>query len=205
MSTVAYIPLDTVTGELSAQRGEPVAPGAAEVLTRNITAASRMIDRYKGVEPGGYKTSEQATDTVRYFGADGTGKVLIDRATSVAEVAIWQGDGSYRTLTLDTDYHLWPYNAAQVGEPYRWLVSDKTVFPRRIKGVKVTGKWGVSASVPYDIERACGIQVVRWYMRALNSWQDSNLNPMGGLNFAQSLDPDVKLLLDKAYPHGSGI
>ena len=187
------------------QRGEPLAPAAFSVVSENVVSASRLIDRYKGVEPGGYKTSEQTADTVRYFGADGRGVVLIDRATTVTEVAVWQGDGSYRTLTLDTDYHKGPYNADQIGEPWRWLVSDKVVFPRRVKGVKVTGRWGISESVPYDIERACSIQVTRWYMRALNSWQDSNLNPMGGLNFAQSLDPDARLLLDKAYPHGSGI
>jgi len=202
MSNVQYATLQAVRSELTASRSEDISADVLATLESNITAASRMIDRYKGVEPGAYKTAGAAA-AIRYFTGNGQYWLQIDNATSVEEVAVMRSE--FVTLTEDDDYNLWPYDAPAKGEPYRAMESERGAWPIRARNVKVTAVWGVSVNVPADIERACKIQTTRWYMRALNSWQDSAVNPMGGLNFVQTLDPDVKAILDAAYPHGGGL
>jgi len=202
MSNVQYATLQAVRSELTASRSEDISADVLATLESNIVAASRLIDRYKGVEPGAYKTAG-VTATVRYFTGNGRQWLQVDNFTSATEVAELRNE--YTALTIDDDYNLWPYDAPAKGEPYRALENERGTWPIRKKGIRVTAVWGVSANVPADIERACKIQATRWYMRALNSWQDSAVNPMGGLNFVQTLDPDVKAILDAAYPHGGGL
>jgi len=202
MSNAVYASLAEVRAELTASRSEDISADVLAALESNIVAASRMIDRYKGVEPGSYVTNGRA-ESVRHYTGNGQYWLQTDNFTSITEVGIAQGD-TYTALD-PSDYNIWPYEALAKGEPYRAIEHIKSCWATRPRGVRVTAVWGISVDVPADIARACKIQTIRWYMRALNSWQDSGMNPMGGLNFVQTLDPDIKALLSGAYPHGGGL
>ena len=64
--------------------------------------------------------------------------------------------------------------------------------------LKVTGVFGWSATPPADIEQACKIQAVRWFMRAKQGYQDAGANVnLGEMYFMKELDPDVKTILQR--------
>jgi hypothetical protein len=202
MSNVPYAQLAEVRAELTASRNEDLSADVLATLESNMVAASRMIDRYKGVEPGAYDTNGRAA-TQRHYSGNGHEWLQVDQFTSLTEVAVLR-NGVFEPLDA-SDYNIWPYEALAKSEPYRAIENTKGCWLRALRGIRVTAVWGVSVDAPHDIARACKIQTIRWYMRALNSWQDSGMNPMGGLSFVQTLDPDIKILLNGAYPHGGGL
>jgi hypothetical protein len=67
--------------------------------------------------------------------------------------------------------------------------------------VKVTAKWGYSASVPLDIKEAAGMQAARWYKRLQGAMADALASAdLGGLFYQQQLDPDIRgILVDGRY------
>lgn len=171
-----------------------------DLLGLLITRASRLVDRVTGREEGAYKV---ATATARTFDGSGCREQWLDEfaaAPTLVEVDE-TGDFTYVTWAA-TDYLVWPYNAAAKGQPYLrldvdQLNGDKSVWYRFPKSVRVTAKWGYSTDVPDDILQAVTIQVVRWFKRSQQAYQDLGaIVELGQLRYVQRLDPDVALILD---------
>lgn len=164
--------------------------------------ASRLIDREVGRWPGYfYPTTDSAT---RYFDGSGEIEQYIDEMVSLTSVAVAEDGGtastSYTSYTENTDFYVWPYNYSALGVPIQRLDVDwngsKAGWPDSRKSIKVTGVFGYSLTPPADVKRACQIQVMRWFMRAKQGFQDASASvAMGELIYMQALDPDVARLL----------
>jgi len=173
------------------------------VLGNMVTAASRLIDRYVGGwDNYFYPTTDAQT---RYFDGSGEEMQYIDPMVSLTSVAVSESGGraasDYTTWTVDADFFVMPYNYSSIGMPIMGLVIDndsgsKGTWGTTRKGVKVTGVFGWSATPPADVEQACKIQAVRFFMRSKQGYQDAAANPsMGEMYYMKELDPDVKVLL----------
>lgn len=175
-----------------------------------IENASRLID----LEVGGWPNyfSPTTDGETRYYDGSGEEEQLIDPLVTLTSVYVAESGGravtDYTAWTENTDYYTWPYNSTAVSQPIRKLITDndsgsKGKFNRSRKAVKVTGIFGYSASTPEAIEQACKIQSVRWFQRSKQMYQDASSNAATGqLLYAQTLDPDVKRLL-QSYKIGS--
>ncbi len=115
-----------------------------------ILAVKAFIDRYCG------KTFESASE-VRYYDGNGKHCILVDSFTGTPTVLVLNSDGSTdRTLTegQGNDFITAPYNSTEKNEivltGYGWF----TAFPNGKHRIKVTANFGVSASVPADIQFA---------------------------------------------------
>lgn len=173
-----------------------------DTLTALITNASRLIDNEVGQWPGFfYPTTD---DETRYFDGNGEIEIDIDPLVSLTTVSVSE-DGNYASSdytdwTLNTDFYTWPYNATAITQPMQRLIVDyngsKSNWTRFRKAVKVTGVFGYTATVPEPIKQACIIQVMRWYMRGKQGYQDAGANvELGQMVYVKRLDPDVKELL----------
>lgn len=172
------------------------------VLSEMITNASRLIDREVGGWPDYFYASAPET---RYYDGPGEDELWIDPCVTLTSVAVAESGGrqagDYTTWIEDTDFYVWPYNYATIGQPIKKLIIDndsgnKGRFPRSRKAIKVTGLFGYSATPPADITQACKIQAMRWFMRAKQGYQDASANAnIGEMVYVQELDPDVKRLL----------
>ena len=174
------------------------------VISTMITSASRLIDREVGGWPNYFDAP--STDETRYFDGSGEKEQYIDPLVSLTTVSVSESGGrastNYTDWTENTDFYVWPYNYSKIGKPIEMLIVDnnagsKGVFADVSKGVKVVGKFGYSASPPDAIKQAVRIQVNRWFMRAKQGWQDTSASErLGQMLYTQSLDPDVKRLLE---------
>ena len=174
-----------------------------DMLAGLITQASRLIDKEVGRWANYFSPSTDGE--TRYYDGSGETEQWIDECASLTSVAVSESgevaaSTGYTTWTLATDYFVFPYNASADGVPITRLDVDwkgpKHKFYGYRKGIKVTGVFGYSLTVPDPVKRACQIQVMRWLMRSKQGWQDASLNPeMGEMLYAQSIDPDVARLL----------
>ena len=170
-----------------------------------ITAASRAID---------YTTNRQfgnSTATARYYEYDGLvfggskrPMLAIDDLQSLTSLAVALDNDNDElwetTIVNDTDFDLWPYNAAADGEPWTHLVlrSGTSVlagFPVYERSVKITGIWGWT-SVPTVVKQACLIQAARFFIRRDAAFGIAGSPDAGSeLRLLARLDPDVALML----------
>lgn len=171
-------------------------------ISFDIGVASRLIDRLVGKEPGFfYPTTDSVT---RYYDGNGEQEIDIDSWVSISSVSVSE-DGNYSSSdytawTLNTDYYTWPYNSTSLSEPIQRLIIDhnssKYNFTRFKKAIQVTGVAGYSASTPSPIQKACIVQVFRWYMRGKQAFADAGANiELGRMVYVKQLDPDIKELL----------
>ena len=173
------------------------------LLAEMITSACRLIDKEVGGWPDYFDAG--STDTTRYFDGSGDTEQWIDPMISLTSVSVSESGGrassNYTSWTEDTDFYVWPYNYSGKAQPIEKLIVDnhsgaKGSFSGVPKGVKVVGKFGYSDSPPDDIVQAVKIQVMRWFMRSKQSWQDTSASErLGQMLYTQELDPDVKRLL----------
>jgi hypothetical protein len=194
--TVAELRADMVDGGLSSSTDYDV------LLGELVTAASRLIDK----EVGGwdnyfYPTTDGET---RYYDGSGELEQYIDPCVTLTSVSVSDGgrcSTCYTDWTENTDFYVWPYNYSSIGKPIEKLVIDndsgsKGKWDKVRKGVKVTAIFGYSLTPPGDIEQACKIQTMRWYMRSKQAYQDTSASErLGQMLYTQELDPDVKRLL----------
>jgi hypothetical protein len=121
----------------------------------------------------------------------------ISGAAGVVVKTDGDGDGVYETsLTVGTDFKLWPLNAAADGEPYTHVVLHRGgAFPWMIAGVEVTAAFGWAA-VPIEVAQACRLQANRLTSRR-DSWSGVAGSPEMGneLRLLSKLDPDLGPLL----------
>ena len=124
------------------------------VIEIHIEAASRYFDRESGK-----RFFADDSDATRYYTPTDTQILEIDPlSASPTSVSIdTTGLRSYTALTEDTDFEVWPYNAAEEGDPYTELHIISTLasysWPLTTKGVQVVGKFGFP-SVPTDVKEA---------------------------------------------------
>jgi len=173
------------------------------VIQGMITGASRLIDKEVGGWPNYfYPTTD---DQTRYYDGSGEVDLYVDPIISLTSVYVSESGGrsltDYTAWTENTDYFVWPYNYSSIGVPIQMLLVDndaggKGSWGTTRKGIKITGVFGYSSYPPADIQQACKITAMRWFMRAKQSWQDTSVNAaMGEMLYTQSLDPDVKEIL----------
>jgi len=173
---------------------EPADTQDDAILEACVEGASRQIDRYTGTR---FYT---AGSEVRYYTACDPLRVFIDDAVSVASV--------YQDLQLDRTYsdqipsvqgyELLPDNAASVGVPYQQLAlvpqAGKTFITAR-RGIKVTGAWGWSSTVPPAVKQTCLLLSAALFRR-----KDAPFGVAGGGEVGQAIqlaamDPQARILL----------
>jgi len=159
-------------------------------------AASRFVDRYCRVEPGGFAATDAA---VRYYFGDGGGLLLTDQmAAAPTLVRVRQGD-DWRELGAG-EWEVWPKAAGQRGRPYLGLTLTPAAgiggWPVALNSVEVTAVWGWATAAPATVKQAVAIQTVRWLRRGQQGFADTGaIIELGQLRYIQRLDPDVELLL----------
>ena len=172
------------------------------LLTTLASRASREFDRYTNRPPGAYYVS---TASDRYFTGNGTIQLWPGEMAAAPEAVRVAEGGVLSVLTAwntASDYQPWPYNAADEGQPYLRLDVDvyngsKTQWPPYPKAIKVTAKWGYSASVPDDVREATITMVVRQFKRGQQGFIDVGaIQELGQLRYVKGKDPSVDELIE---------
>jgi hypothetical protein len=178
----------------------PLDESYQELFEQLITRASRLIDGLLKREPGAFYVS---ADTTRYFSGSGDERLWIGEMAAAPTTVSVAETGILTTYTAwaATDYICWPYNALLEGMPYLRLDIDslngtKSCWYSYPKSVKVIGKFGFSAAVPDEIKEACIVQIVRWFKRGQQAFQDAGaVMELGQLRYVRKLDPEVETML----------
>jgi hypothetical protein len=168
------------------------------LLTYLAGAASRALDRTTKRPPGFWNVT---TDTVRQYIGSGVAQQWVDplaAAPTLVEMDV-TGGGDWVAVN-STDYYLWPYNAVDLGQPYRRLdfspLHSQTYYLwYRWQGqpsIRITGKWGWATKTPDEVKQAATIQAVKWFKRAQQAFADTGaIIELGQLRYTKALDPDV--------------
>jgi hypothetical protein len=169
-------------------------------LTELCTRVSRYIDRITKRIPGAYYvttettkyfdgvpwveygiSSNQIADALIYRnGFINAPSLAIDELADDPSLVAVNINGdlvTYIPYTPVTDYIMWPYNAKDEFRPYMRIYLNTITGQYQSwygfrKGVKITGYFGYSKAVPDDIKQACIIQVVKWFRRGQQLYQD---------------------------------
>ncbi len=113
-----------------------------------IAAVTALINKYTG------RTFEEGTSEDREYDGDGSSSLLIDDATEITAIKIYDDTGNLLfTLTTD-DYVLYPENKTTKDKIQLREGSQVSRFERGHQNIKVTGKFGFSSSIPADVELA---------------------------------------------------
>jgi hypothetical protein len=173
-----------------------------------LDAASAAIDDFCG------RVFYQTDVQDRFFDCEFSDYVMIDDIATTTNLVVktLNSDGSDdETLTLDTDFYLYPQNANQKDPkmPFDKIVmaievTGKILPTKHPRGIKVTAKFGFptqsgSETVPAAIQQATLIQASRFFQRK-NSPMGFSGNPETGqapVIFLSELDPDVQTLCKK--------
>lgn len=180
--------------------------------TTAVTAASRAIDHWCNRQFG--LTGSAVARYYTYCGESVSGRaaIAIDdlMTTTGLVVAVDLGqDGTYEeTLTIDTEFDLWPHNAALDLKPWTALVlhpnssPSYTYFPR---AYRVTANWGWS-SVPTVVKQAALIQASRLFVRRDSPYGIAGSPDVGSeMRLLSQLDPDVRQLLGAVKRHWGAV
>ena len=184
-----YATLANVKAELEIESGDTTWDS---VLTRMITEASRLIDRWTKRQAGGF-TGQTQTKTLT---SDSARRLwLPEPLISVTTLETDEdGDRTYETTWAVTDYRLVPLE----GPPFTRIEVDSIngiySFPTHEAGIQIEGSWGEAATAPEPIERATILQVARLKAR-LNTPEGVAGSDEGGFIQIGELDPDVKSIL----------
>lgn len=173
-------------------------------LEQAVEAVSRAIDN----ECGRFFYVE-SSDSTAYYTPMSEKYVDIRDYSAVTTVSTDDsGDRTYNTWTVDSDYDLWPYNAALDSKPYMRIDiaprGNKHFYPFIPKGVKVVGKRGWPA-VPRPIHEACILWLMRAYKRYSTPLGVSAATALGEMSVkVPPPDPDVQAMLSpyKLLPFG---
>lgn len=173
-------------------------------LSVALTAASRAIDhatsRHFGVDDSAVARyySPLSGSFQRDWGDRATLEVDdISTTTGLVVKSDTAGTGSFATtLVLNTDYRLFPYNAALEGRPWtRIILSQGVGWAQAERGVEVTARWGWPA-VPSAIKQATLVQASRFVKRRDAPFGVAGSPEMGNeLRLLARLDPDVAVLV----------
>ena len=171
------------------------------VLTALLAASSAAIDRFCN-RPDGFVAL--ATAVARTFAGSGHSVQAIDECAAITLVetgdgttwTAWGADDwlAFRGDPAKPDFANLPYTGLMVA--YRGAYAT---FPRLARNgvglpsVRVTARWGYSATVPADIAAACIEQAGRWFKRAQSAMSDTLADgDTGMLLYTKALDPDIE-------------
>lgn len=165
-----------------------------------ITAASRAIDKACNRQFG--SASQTRVYTWRGSFVDGWPAVAIDdvQTTTGLTVKLDTGhDGGYATtLTYQTDFDLYPFNAAADGVPWTHVVFKQgaSVYPSScVNELQVQATFGWTA-VPVLVKEACLLQAARFFVRRDSPYGVTGSPEVGSeLRLLERLDPDVAVAL----------
>lgn len=178
------------------------------LLEKLIKRASRLIDRSVKMWDGFFFVSADATV---YFDGSGGRELWVDAfaavptSISVAEsgdVDGSAGSGGTYTAWAANDYYCWPYNAILQGRPFLrfdidQLNGNQSIWPAYPRAVKIVGKYGYSVAIPDTIKQATIIQVVRWFKRGQQGFQDVGaISDLSQLKYVNKLDPDIQAVVE---------
>lgn len=156
-----------------------------------IEAASRWIDSFTGRVF--YTTTE-----VRYFSSPYTNKCHIDDATAITLVETdGNSDRTYSTSWAGTDWETDQQTGWPITEIYT-TPNGNYSFPSVRKGVKVTGTWGFSSSVPAAIKTACILLSMRLFRRKdalFGTVETGNVGNVVTIQASIKADADITALL----------
>lgn len=166
-----------------------------------VTAASRAIDANANRQFGLTGSAVQRFYT--YHGertAAGQPILLIDDLMTTVGLIVGLDTGQQGTytgtLTIGTDFDLWPRNAAAEGRPWTGVVMRRAPafwFPYWEDGIRITANWGWSA-VPVAIHQAALIQAGRYFVRKDSLYGVAGSPDIGSeVRLLARLDPDVAL------------
>lgn len=205
--TVALVNAYCTEAQLRAEMSDISATLPSDLICKAINAASREIDNTcSGDVPRSRRFWQDAAVQTRKYTCEDPTLAYVDDISTVTGLIVKtdeNDDGVYETTwTINTDFELWPLNAAQdAAEPYAfWKIvalggSSNRRFPlyERRAGLQVTAKFGWPA-VPKQIEEACILRATSILLR-----KDS---PTGMLVQAEwgnmrvpMFDPDVNAML----------
>lgn len=124
-------------------------------ITTWINAVDAWIDTYTGRE------FESSADTTRLYDGNGTRTLLIDDITALTQIDLINRDGTVSdTNSNATDWFLYPENS---GFQNKIILNPETadfaIFTRGNQNIKLTATFGVSATVPADIQLAATMLV----------------------------------------------
>lgn len=171
-----------------------------------LTAASRAIDQFANRQFG------QADPAVarRYTWAckeriEGRVALAVDDISTTTGLAVaidTDDDGTFdETLTIDTDFQLWPWNAAAESEPWTHILltaNSSHTFPTRAAAVQVTAKFGW-VSVPVAVKQATLFQASRFFADREAPFGVAGSPDTGAeLRLLDRVHPDVEVAL-RAY------
>lgn len=165
-----------------------------------VTAASRAIDHHCRRQFGvATATAQRLFDAPAPWKLDNMGNGLIpitDIQTTtglVVESASGPGESFTTTLVRDTDYELWPLNAAADGRP--WTHLRVWGYPQGGTRYRVTATYGWT-TVPDAVAQACLVQAVRFFKRKDSPFGVAGSPEFGGeMRLLAKVDPDVAVLL----------
>jgi hypothetical protein len=158
--TNGYCELDELKSEMRLKVNDLEDDGRLEIA---IAAASRQIDAHCG-----RRFWQDSTVKVREYMVDDEDCALVDDISTTTGLIVkidTDQDGSYETtLTIDTDFKLAPFNAADEVPvwPYyelRLMPNSSYYFPvdDDVPTLQITARFGWPA-VPDDVKKACLIQ-----------------------------------------------
>ena len=183
--------------------------GQDDNIDNAINGASRQIDAICG-----RYFYQDATARVQYYSATNDYFLITDDISTTTGLIVeldTTDDGTYdKTLTLETDFTLKPYNPKinriQDGTTFYWPHNEIEIlatrsserFDRLIqKNVKVTAKFGWS-SIPDAVKEATLIQATRLWKRKDTPFNVYGNEQTGTIELFNKMDPDAKELI-KGY------
>lgn len=137
--------------------------GLDTFIDKLIAAATRYVEEFTDRV---FEAPSPDSTVTRFYNGNGETKIFIDDLRELTSLTV---DGV--ELTVDDDFLLYPLNAEEDGEPYRWieLIQPETrllnanprmqqnapyIFDVGQKTVEVEGKWGYSVTPPEDVQVA---------------------------------------------------
>ncbi|MFO7858396.1 MAG: hypothetical protein R6V11_05670 [Ectothiorhodospiraceae bacterium] len=187
-------------------------PGDDVTLTQILDSVTMHIDKaVNRWRPDLDYFEAPAVASIRTYPGTGKKWIRIDPCIAVTAVAVKE---SYTSTTYDSwavgdwlgfcgayekpNFNDLPYTALMV-DP----TGDQAYFTKGLRWpmVRVTARWGHSATPPDDIRQATIMEAARWYKRLQSTMSDTLASgELGMLLYQKSLDPDIKrILVDGRY------
>lgn len=171
------------------------------VLQASLDAACAQIDAWCS------RSFTVASGTAtRDFVPDDAFVLYVDDCTTVSSITLdTDGDGTYETTMLTSDYQLEPVNgrAAGVTSPYyRVRAVDNYLWPRIVgrATVRVAATWGWTAT-PATVKQAAIIQT-EYLFKALDAPLGvAGFGDVGALRMNTRMHPAVQMLLEPYRRH----
>lgn len=163
-------------------------------LQRALEAGRKWIDNYTG-----RKFLADTADVTRVFLPSDPKTLRVPDLRSITSIKVDRnGDRTYSTtLTLASDYELWPFDGPPYTEVRLWPLSSYSFSSYHIQ---IIGKFGYSTTPPDDIKQANILVAIRYWKRPDAPFGVLSAPELGSFQRAYeripSLDPDVGFLLN---------